>query len=253
MARGKTAQTDPLQGALAYRAFDAAPSSGKVKLEGDALADGALVALLKSEWLAANAGATPWVPLPGGGKGVLEIGGALAAKADAWPPGARQLYLAQHRTWSAIHASVTKARSSTPLLTMPEDILGQGTISNFASNQMTGQMAGLGPLIVLGVVGIAAIISGAWYVTRTEQTMIETNADYLKHVAKLGQISDLASKQLAETGKIDPQLVAAGNEGTPDMPTGPNAALWLGIGAAAVVAVGGGAVYYTEVLRKKKR
>lgn len=183
-------------------------SNQPVGMLGTDLVDGAALALLKSEWLAAAAGVVPFVPLPGGGMGVLTVGGALAQPQSAWPqPELVHLYLAGHRNAQALHASVHARRLNTPMLRVGNDP-EQRAVWPVLDN---AQQVAANPMIwvVVSAVGILATMAGAWYFTRTEEKRIEADTDRAKEAHAIGALSDIASEQLIRTGKVDPAIIAA--------------------------------------------
>jgi len=216
-----------------------------VGLAGNDLVDGMALALLKSEWLAASAGVVPFGPLPGGGTGVMTIGGALAEPKNAWPSEeARHLYMLGHRTAASVHASVNALRVNTPMLPITSTVNApQWPVIDDGTEQT--------PLVwvVVAAVGILASMATAWYFTRTEETRIQADADKMKEQHAVGVLSDLASAQLQKTGKIDPNIIAA-------IRTTPSSAFnawpYVAVGGGAIV-VGSFATYKAMTWKKRRR
>jgi len=227
---------------------------GPVKMAGHDLLDGAGFSLLKAEFLAAQAGVVPFMTLPGGGKGVMTVGGALAARDDAWPqPELKTLYLLNHKGAAALHSSTNKARVGTPPLTIPATSPSQAQDMALFYDQVGAGAANLGVVppvawLVVAAVGILATMAASYYATRTKLEEIQVDAALAKHQYAVGNLTDLAQQQLATTGKIDPALIGAIKN------TGSDSAwlLWpyIAIGAGALIAGGAGTWW---VLRGRKR
>lgn len=270
----RTVQIDPVRSAEVYNSWRNAPPQkiidtkswdylqggdaykGRVGIAGTDLLDGAAHSLLKAEFLAAQAGVVPFVPLPGGGQGVLTVGGALSQPDHAWPdPLLRTLYLANHRGMSAIHAETSARRITTPELVVPElapvDI--QSVALEWGGVGAHGATLGVIPAIAwvaIAAVGILATIAATYYATRTKETEIETESELLNNQFKMGKLTDLAIAQLQTKGHIQPDLIKAiaGIKGSTS-----NSYFWpgvaLGVGGVVITATGVAVV----VIRRKGR
>lgn len=222
-----------------YKRADGKPSP-VIGMVGHDLLDGAAYALLKAEFLAAQAGAVPWIPLPGGGQGVMTIGGALGQPINRWSqPELAHLYMLNHKSVAALHSNVRAARATTPLLDpatepMPAEFLPAGQY------QIGLPVA----WIVVAAVGILATMAGAYYATRTAQTRIQTEANLAADTYKTGQLTNLAQQQLLSQGRIDPKLIAAIRDA--GSATGFSVWPWVTVGAGAVLAAGTGTYIYTQ-------
>jgi hypothetical protein len=203
-------KTYPARGERVYRAWGEVQRSGPIGLRGTDLLDGGVVAALKSEWLAASAGVVPFLPLPGGGQGVLTIGGALRTPDSAWSdPVVRGLYRSAHQNLRRLHGQAIKRRIGTPRLVLPG--AGQQALSPQQRAALQSEELAVPPAVwvVVSVVGVLATVAGAWYAVRTKETEIQTEAELLQRQATIGRLSDLASAQLQSTGEIQPDLVEA--------------------------------------------
>lgn len=244
---------DPVRAHAVFEAWGNAPAEGSVAMAGTDLLDGAAFSLLKAEFMAAQAGVVPFVPLPGGGKGVLTVGGALSQPSNKWPqPELETLYYLNHKGIASLHASVNRARPTTPKLVIPS--LSPSTIADDAAfwNQVGAGAAKLGipqvAWLVIAAVGILATVAATWYATRTKLEEIQVDAKLARDQRAIGSLTDLAQQQLANTGKIDPGLIAAiRNTGTD---TGWGMWPYLAIGTGAAIAAGTGVAL---AMRKRRR
>lgn len=245
----KQVHLDPAQASAIYQAWQQLPKSqaGNLRVKGPALLDGTSLVLLKSEFLAAQAGVVPWVPLPGGGQGVLTVGAAHGQPESAWPSESLlHLYRLTSKAATALHASVQSARIGTPSLepgTPPSTSDAQQEAAFWSHVGPTSVQMGLAPAawVVIAAVGILATMAGSWYAARTKETEIEASARLQGDMARLGNLTDLAQAQLAATGKIDDGLVraigATGSDAPMSMLPG------IAIGAGLTCAAGAGLWY----------
>lgn len=60
---------------------------------------------------------------------------------------------------------------------------------------------------VLAVVGVAAVVAGAWYARETEHMSID--ASKAQELAKISSLTDVAHAELKSTGKVSPDTLAA--------------------------------------------
>jgi len=210
---------DPVRAHAIYNAWgqihDDASAKGPVGMVGSDLLDGASFALLKAEFLAAEAGVVPFVPLPGGGKGVMTVGGAISMPDNKWPqPELRTLYYLNHKASAAMHGSLVKRRIQTPMLNVPASSPSQfqDEAAFFESvGAGAAQMAALPAVawLVISAVGILATMAASYYATRTKLEEIQVDAQLAKDQHAIGSLTELAQLQLAATGKIDPDLIGA--------------------------------------------
>ena len=228
-------QTDPIQGAAAYAALKSLETStGKAPIGflGSALADAAMIALGDAEFLAADAGVIPWIPMTGSDKGITIVGGASSVPPENWPEGVRSIYIAQHRIWNAIHGGAQPLQKNTTILDVP----------GIAPPQMKGPHV----LILIGVLGIAAIIGGAYYATHTQEKWIEVQGENIRAMGKLTSIVDIARAELRTKGKVSKATLGAlSNVGPPKASTLGAAAL-VGMGAAGIVGVAAGGYFLNK-------
>lgn len=244
MATPENVNVDPIRAHQVWNAWAALPDTrAPVKMKGTDVLDAAAYGLLKAEFLAAQAGVVPWVPLPGGGQGVLTVGGALGHPKSSWPqPELHTLYMASQRAYANVNARVMRARGGTPALqTQPVTPLEAQQIATHF-NQVGAGAAELGILpvawLVIAAVGILASIAVGWYAGRNRSEEIELEAKAARDAAAIGSLTDLAAKQLATTGKIDPNLIAAiKNTGGDKSPQ-----FWpyIAIGAGGVITIAAG-------------
>jgi hypothetical protein len=236
----QTLDIDPASAAVHWTAIGS-PQPDLVSVAGHGILDVAALGLFKAERLAASAGAVPWIRLPGGGLGVIQIGRALSAPKSAWKePTARNLYLANHKVWQSIHDAQRPAKASTPPIILTQ--ASPGSIPSLFSDQI-GAIPAL-VYVAIAAVGVLATIGTAYYATRTEEQRIETESQRLRAAHAVGSLSDLAATQLATQGKIDPNLIAQiGALGESSWT--PSAAHWALAGAAATAGLGlGGYLFW---------
>jgi len=252
---------DPIDAHMTWSAWDqlrhaeTIRDSDPVSMSGRQLVDGAAYGLLKAEFMAAHAGVVPWVPLPGGGQGVLTVGAALDVPASQWPqPELAHLYMLNQRTYAAMHATCRRARpGDTPLPranVSPLDV--QKTSTFFEAVGSGAATMGLAPVawLIIAAVGILATIAAAYYATTTKLEQIAVDAKLARDAAAIGSLTDLASKQLAMTGKIDPSLVRAIGATGSTISAPSWAYLAIGGGGALLLASG---VWIALKLRKGRR
>lgn len=174
--------------------------------DGERAAQAIMGALVSAEALALVSGAVPPnVPI------------GTAAHHGSWrdaPPGAHPLYRATHYWARRTGGTVLGGSGST---------LQQGT----------GQA-----LVALLVVGVAAIVAGAWYATAT--SVVRIWSEHAVALAKLDRINKLASAYI-KSGKPIPQALWAdlGNVGS-ELSTAQDYLVPIGLGVGGVVLIGGG-------------
>lgn len=234
---------DPLRAHAVYNAWgqihDDASARGPVGMVGSDLLDGASYALLKAEFLAAEAGVVPFVPLPGGGKGVMTVGGAISMPDNSWPqPELRTLYYLNHKATAAMHGSVIRKRIKTPMLEVP------GLTTSTSELEQLPQA-----FIIIAAVGILATIAGTYYATRTQLEEIQVDAQLAKDQHAIGSLTELAQLQLAATGKIDPDLIGAIRNTGSQTSWG----FWPYVIGGAGLVVAGGVGTYALMKRKGRR
>jgi hypothetical protein len=167
---------------------------GALAMDGEDWAQGAMAALLDAEFLAAEAGVVPWITLPTGERGLLTVGAARESIAGA-PEDVRTIYLATHALVRSTHAQAQPWAGSAPMLRG----LGARPSSALALGDPTG-----GLIIALTVIAIAAIVGTAWYFTRKETIQVEGRN--VRTTAIAAEVANLAREQLAQGGKIDPEV-----------------------------------------------
>lgn len=283
------AQWDPIRGAEVFNAWRKSdlPREG---MKGTDVLDGMLVGGLKGEWLAASAGVVPFVSLPGFGKGILSIGGALTNPVKAWPdPALESLYLWIQRSMAALHGSVELARRDViklpvgalpgsaeafyhgGLSLMPGKFSGpssSGTgasssgssVSSWSSGSSVNKgivkgMHGIGQietgvLILIGVLGVAATAAAAWYAVRTSEKQVEVNGQNSRTLVANATLADIASAQLAKTGKVDPDVLGA-ISGLGKPPASSNDWTWAYVLGGGLVGVAG-SVAVSEGLKRRR-
>lgn len=245
---------DPVRSAAVFNAWGKVPKqTTPIGMIGHDLVDGAAFSLLKAEFLAAQAGVVPFVPLPGGGKGVLTVGGALAEPDQKWPQEElRTLYMLNHKGIAAIHGSVNRRRIGVSMLEVgpvdPATIQDQAAY--FAEVGAGAAQMGVIPAawLVIAAVGILATVAASYYATRTKLEEIQVDAQLAKDQHAIGNLTDLAQQQLAATGKIDPNLIAAIRNTGSSTSWG----VWpYVIGGAGLVAAGGVGTW--ALMRRRRR
>ena len=185
----------PVTAGIATAAF-AAASSGRVSLDGDALAQGLMESLCAAELLAGRAGLVPMLDIPtelGTEKGVLTIGLARDRLARA-PKSVRTLYLAAHQATRRAHASSLRATPSDAVL-LPAAPTQLGFLPVLA-------------YVAITVVGVAATVATAWYATHKDDARVAVDGQRLRDVARIAGLTKLGLAQLSTTGNIDPALYA---------------------------------------------
>jgi hypothetical protein len=167
--------------------------AGQVAIAGSDWAQGAMMALVQAEQLAAQAGVVPYVTDPTTGtQGVANIGAARAL-VSKMPKDVQTIYLATYGAVRQANASAKTAAATTPLLSglsMLEEANGFGALPVIA-------------VVVIACVGLAALIAGAAYVASVK---IQVDGANLRQAASVANISALATQQLQQTGKIDPSV-----------------------------------------------
>lgn len=184
---------DPVAGAAALASFALADQSTPyVAMGGAKLQMGLMALLLDAELTAADAGLVPWVQLDDGSKGVFTVGAARDA-IDTAPPGVKTLYLATHGVVRRAHNEV---RPLSP---------GMGAVQMITSHTEDGiGDIGLIPVVALVVLGVAAIVAGAYYATSATEKLIETRSTELKYAAKLEAMHKLAGPLIAAGQPLPP-------------------------------------------------
>jgi len=89
--------------------------------------------------------------------------------------------------------------------------------------------------IVIGVVGVAAVIATAWYFHSA--TKIRASAAKETELARIGKAAEVAGAELAATGSISPSTLSLLHSVAPTtLAHASDATTWLAVGAAAGVA-----------------
>lgn len=162
---------------------------GRAVVLGRELAQGLMGPLVSAELLAAKAGVVPYVDLPDGTRGVVQIG-AARSRLDGAPESVRTLYLAAHGLARRTDATARLVPDATPLTvaTVPSHRIAAGFVL---------------PLLVLGV---AAIVAGAAYATLTAQTRAEVDAENLRQAERLKVALVAAQFALENKRDIPPEF-----------------------------------------------
>ena len=219
---------EPVRGEDVLARMGTVPEGQPVRMLGDDWGQAALTTLFHAEMLAARAGVVPFFTLPDGTQGIVNVG-AAREKIDRAPSDVRTIYLGAHGAVRATHARAQNGQASTmPLPGYVPTVNGLETI-------------GL-PIvvpIVIGVVALAAVIAGAWYMTRKAE--IEVDGRNLRTTSAASTIAAMAHEQLTTKGAIDPGLYEvlkayAGAESQ----VGAGLPSWLLPAAGGVVVLGGG-------------
>jgi hypothetical protein len=191
-----TTQYDPVLGALAVGQFQHAPEDGRAVLSGRNLRAGLLATLWQAELLAAQAGVVPWFPLGDGQRGVAVVGAARERLARA-PDAVRVIYLATH---GAARQAQSHARGS--------DVteLALRTDRDLAKAQRAG-IGGIDAIpVALVVLGIAAIVAGAWFAKGSVEKLIQTRGEDLRASYAADTAAKLAMAQIAAGMPVDPSV-----------------------------------------------
>jgi hypothetical protein len=219
---------EPLRGELAFRALGRSPDGpGRVMLQGKNLREGLLATLVKAELLAASAGIVPFVPLGNGERGVLAVG-AARSKLKRTDPAVRTVYLACHGAARRANAFARPSSGEGTRIDTPE-----GFVTEVAREIVP---AGIGViavpvLVVMTVLGVAAMITGAWYALKQKEKDVELESDKARAAASAGSLADIARTQIAAGMPVDPAIV----EGLREMAKKESASSWAGPVALGVV------------------
>lgn len=174
MTTATTFSWDTSRGDQMIAAFGGAPSN-PVAVDPHDFSQGCMTALVAAELLAAQAGLVAFVPTPSGDQGVVAVGTARNTIYYA-DPVTRSSYLAVHGAVAKANSTETDAQSGTSALAVPA---AQGTT--------------IAPLVVLAVIGVAAIIAGAAYLAYTQGQQIQVDGQNLRAIA--------ATKAWADQGR----------------------------------------------------
>ena len=162
-----------------------------VTLPGAMLSHGLMGTCVSAELLAAQAGLVPFVTLTDGTKGVANVGGAREAVEAAGYDKAsvRALYLGTHGGVRRVHATVKRAAPDAPL--------------TFGAAHAGAPNIGFIPIAVyLTVVGVAAIVAGAWYASSTAAARATVDGENARQLARIDAASKLAMTELQTTGRV---------------------------------------------------
>jgi hypothetical protein len=192
------AQFDPVAGAAALATFNGA-SGVRAYLSGQNLRAGLLSALYSAEMLAATAGVVPWFDLGDGQKGVAVLGGARSKLASA-PESVRTIYLAAHGAARQAQAHAREASSGVPL--------SQRTDGSLATVQQAVGALPLVAVVVVTVIGVAAVCASAWFAKGVVEKIVQTHADDLRATYAVDQAAKLAMAQIAAGQPVDPGVYA---------------------------------------------
>ncbi len=196
MASAQQVDFDPVSGAAALAAFGQAQGN-LAYLSGQNLRAGCLASLYSAEVLAATAGVVPFFDLGNGEKGVAVLGGARDKLASA-PESVRTIYLAAHGAARQAQAHAREASAAIPL---------SQRIDGALAVVQTGAAIGALPLvavIVITVLGVAAIVAGAWFAKGVVEKVVQTHADDLRASYAVDQAAKLATLQIASGQPVDP-------------------------------------------------
>jgi len=245
---------DPLRASEVFHAWGNPQESSQIAMVGHDMLDGLAFGLLKAEFLAAQAGVVPFIPLPGGGSGVMTVGGAIGTPSSKWPQsGLRDLYILNHKCAASMHAGIRAARATTPELEVSNPKYQTGMMQSSRNELFAAGPANMGILpaawIVVAAIGILATVAGAYYATRTTETKIQVEAKLASDQYKTGMLTDLAQQQLLTQGKIDPELVRAIRDAGSS--TSWNVWPWVAVGSGTAIAAATGT--YLVVQKNKGR
>lgn len=230
MAEAIRTNFDPIAGAASLALFSNAPAGRLAFLSGQHLRDGLLSTLASAEIMAATAGLVPWFDAGNGEKGVAVLGGARDKLANA-PESVRTIYLAAH---GAARQAQAHARdvSSAPLLSQRVD----GALAQV--DQGVGVLP-LAAVIVVSVIGVAAVVATAWFAKGVVERVVQTHGDDIRSAYAVDQAAKLATQQIAAGQQVDPgvwQVLQAAAKREQEAPL--TAPLWIA-GGVGLVVVGG--------------
>ena len=214
---------------------------GALAIDGEDWTQGALAALLDAEFLAAEAGVVPWITLPNGERGLVAVGAARESIAGA-PDDVRTIYLATHALVRSTHAMAKPWGGTTPHLASfaPPRVSAASLLRTSAA---LGDPTG-GLIIALTVIAIAAIVGTAWYFTRKET--IEVDGRNVRTTAIASQVANLAREQLAQSGRIDPEVWGVFKS----IAESETRQTWIPLALGGVVVLGGGAAAWAYWRKK---
>lgn len=188
------AQFDPVIGGTTLALFGEA--KGPIAyLSGPNLQAGLLSALYQAEMLAASAGVVPFFDAGNGEKGVAVLGGARDKLANA-PESVRTLYLAAHGAARQAQAHAREASPGVPLSARVDRAL--------VMLQQSISFPPLAVVVVVTVLGVAAIVSAAWFGKGVAERIVQTHADDLRATYAIDQASKIAATQIAAGQTPDP-------------------------------------------------
>lgn len=164
--------------------------------------------------------------------GALVSAEAVALSASAVPPNVPIGTAAHHGDWAGAPAGARELYRATQYWVRKS---GGTTLAAKGSVPDTGTQQAL---VALLVVGVAAIVAGAWYATST--SVVRIWAEHCTNIARLDRINKLAAVYI-KSGKPVPQALWAqlGNVGG-KLGAASDYVVPIGLGVGGLVLVGGG-------------
>lgn len=214
--------------------------SGNVALQGDDLAQAAMGVLVQAELLAAAAGVVPFVTLPGGIQGIIEVGKARSVIDKVSDVNLRTAYLASHGVARRAYVEATPAKAGTPILP------GDSSLSFAGPFTDEGPQIGAIPVVAvvaLTALAVAALYAEVWFATNALHT-VEVSAGTLKEMQAIAILNKAADASIKATGKVDPAIVASVKDvATAEAAKTPSLATAILFGVPLVGAVAAGGYY----------
>lgn len=171
---------------------------------GQTLAQTLVGECVSAELFAAQMGVVPYVTLPDGTKGIVNVGGARSvisnpAKWSSQPSGVdplavQTLYLASHGAARMVGATAQASSSSTP------------DINVLSSSPVAGAIGVIPVAVYLTVLGVAAIAAAAWYATSAKQAVVQVDGTNARALSRVDSAVKLAEVSFATTGTIPSQF-----------------------------------------------
>lgn len=249
-ASAKTVGVDPTVGGTVLAEINAAAANmapaGTLVTRGVDWGDALLMNMFAAEWLAAQAGVIPMVDLGAGDVGVLAIGAArkLIKSPDKWDmkPG---LFTANASGTVGIHetdvAAVQRVYLGAYGATRRAHALTYPLASSAAPQGLAPAAIQIGQapavLLTIGVLGVAAVIAGAWYLASATENWIRVRNEEALAMAKTGAIASAARQQIAagQAPSALDKLSEVHLTSEPGMSAG-----WYVAGGLAILVVGAG-------------
>lgn len=241
---------DTMAGGMVLSEILAAAASmdprGTLVTRGPDWGDALLMNMFSAEWLAAQAGVIPMIDLGNGEVGVLALGAArkVIKSPDKWDmrPG---LFTANASGTVGVHESDVADVQKTYLAAYGATRRAHALTYPFPTSEAPGDLAPAGVqigqapgvLLVIGVLGVAAMIAGAWYLATATESWIRVRNDTAIQMAKTGAIAAAARQQIAAGQQ--PTALAYMKDIHPTAEPGMSAG-WYVAGGLAFLVVGAG-------------